>query len=721
MTLNGGTLQQGSGITPLTLTNTFRINTAGGSIDAAGGEVILTGAITDGNGPGGALTILRNGVVGSVAFDSSGVNTYSGATIIGDGTTGGAAALLGRQSNAFSANSAVTVTANSFLDVGNVSQTIGSLAGAGTVNASGIGATGTLITGGDNSSTTFSGLLSNGGATLALTKTGTGTMTLTGNNTYSGATIVNGGTLAVNGAIVSATTVNNGGTLGGTGTLGNTTIAAGGTLAPGNSIGTLAVTGDLLFGAGANYSVEVSPTQADRTDVSGTATLAGTVRASYAAGTYTARQYTILNAAGGRSGTFDALVNIGMPASISSALSYDANNVYLNLTLSFVAPGGLNTNQQNVGNALTNYFNTTGGIPTAFTTLGPNGLTQVSGETATGSQQVTFDAMNQFIGVMTDPFTAGRGDTANAMGYAAPSKPIDAFAMFTKAPPKAFEERWNVWAAGFGGSRTTDGNAALGSNYTTSNIYGAAVGADYWFSPATVAGFAMAGGGTNFSVANGGSGRSDLMQAGAFVRHSEGSAYVTAAAAYGWQSITTDRLVSAGVTDRLQAAFNANAYSGRVEVGNRWLLPTLGGVGITPYAAVQVTAFDLPAYAETSATGATTFGLTYAGKTVTDTRTELGLRTDKSFAVNDALLTLRGRAAWVHDFNTDRSIAATFQSLPGAGFTVNGAQASRNAALTSASAEVKWGNGWAVAATFDGEFSDTTRSYAGRGVVRYAW
>jgi hypothetical protein len=30
-------------------------------------------------------------------------------------------------------------------------------------------------------------------------------------------------------------------------------------------------------------------------------------------------------------------------------------------------------------------------------------------------------------------------------------------------------------------------------------------------------------------------------------------------------------------------------------------------------------------------------------------------------------------------------------------------------------------NGWSAAATFEGEFSDVTRSYAGKGVVRYAW
>ena len=52
--------------------------------------------------------------------------------------------------------------------------------------------------------------------------------------------------------------------------------------------------------------------------------------------------------------------------------------------------------------------------------------------------------------------------------------------MFTKAPPATpFAQRWSVWAAGFGGSQRTDGNAVLGSNDTRSSIYGTAVGADY--------------------------------------------------------------------------------------------------------------------------------------------------------------------------------------------------------------------------------------------------
>ena len=86
-----------------------------------------------------------------------------------------------------------------------------------------------------------------------------------------------------------------------------------------------------------------------------------------------------------------------------------------------------------------------------------------------------------------------------------------------------------------------------------------------------------------------------------------------------------------------------------------------------------------------------------------------------------AILTLRGRLAWAHDFDPDRSIAATFQTLPGASFVVNGAAQAADSALVTGSVEKKWLNGWSAAATFEGEFSEVTRSYAGKGVVRYQW
>src|SRR6202035_2276571 len=224
-----------------------------------------------------------------------------------------------------------------------------------------------------------------------------------------------------------------------------------------------------------------------------------------------------------------------------------------------------------------------------------------------------------------------------------------------------------------------------------------------------------------FSVDGLGSGHSDLFQAGAFVKHSAGAAYISGALAYGWQDVTTNRTVTIAGIDQLQARFNANAWSGRVEGGYRFVAPVIGGVGITPYAAGQSTTFDLPSYAEQAIVGSNSFALGYGAKDVTDTRSELGIRTDKSWAMPDSIFTLRGRFAWAHDFDPDRNIAATFQALPGASFVVKGAAQAPDSALTTASAEMKWMNGWSAAATFEGEFSNVTRSYAGKGVVRYAW
>jgi uncharacterized protein with beta-barrel porin domain len=708
----------GSQTPNLTITNFGTISATGfGGTAIAGNVVNVTnsGAISGGTASS-AISMTSGSVTnnaGGTISGNQGIFAFSNTSIFNAGTitgTGGTAITFfggGGNTLTLAPGSVINGTAHGF--------------GADTFQ---LGGTGADSFNAGLFSTQYSGY-------ATFNKIGGSTWTLTGTNATAMPWTVSGGILDVNGTLANASmTVSAGGTLGGNGTVGNTTVASGGTLLPGNGTpgSFLSVTGNLAFQSGALYLVEVNPATSTFTRVSGTAALNGLAGASFAPGSYVSRQYTILTAAGGVTGAFSGLQTLGLPSGFTTSLSYDAKDAYLNLTLGFTFGGGLNVNQQNVANALSNFFNATGGIPMVFGTLTPAGLTQVSGELATGSQQATFDAMNLFMGLLTDPFVAGRGDGMTSgpsapTGYAstqATGTARDAYAMFTKAPPVIpFEQRWSVWGAGFGGSQTTDGNAALGSNTATSSVYGTVVGADYRVSPFTVAGFALAGGGTNFSVAGSGSGHSDLFQAGAFIRHTVGAAYVSAALAYGWQDITTNRTVTAAGSDQLRAQFNANAFSGRLEGGYRFVAPWVGG--ITPYAAAQFTTFDLPGYAEQAIVGSNIFALAYNAKDVTDTRSELGLRTDKSFAMMDGILTLRGRLAWAHDYDPNRSIASTFQSLPGASFVVNGATQASDSALVTASVEKKWVNGWSAAATFEGEFSDVTRSYAGKGVVRYTW
>ncbi len=749
--ISGNTVTGGAAGTPGIGIGPSAINGFSAAAGAAqGAGIFLSGVTANISVSGGTVTYGDS--IGGTGLTTGGVNTAINKTGIGT--------LVLSATNTFTGNvniSAGTLSVGATANLGNVANDViisngGTLAVTGTTTfANGrdfkIAGLSTIDVAGATT-TTLQGIVGDGASAGTLVKAGGGILLLSGTNTYTGATNVDAGTLRAGSAgafgastvfsVLSGATLDlNGfnktfGTLSGDGTVTGANATISGSFAPGNGTpaSSMAIVGNLAFQSGAQYLVQVNPSTASFATVTGTATLGGAaVTATFANGSYISKQYTILTATGGVSGTFGGVTNTNLPAGFSATLSYDANNAFLNLTMSSSG----NINQQNVSNALSNYFNTNGSIPVVFTGLTPAGLTQISGETATGSQQTTFNAMTQFMGVMTDPFIGGRGDQGSApsgaigyteetLAFASKRNPNDALAaIYTKAPAApVVRPGWSVWAASFGGSQTTDGNTALGSNNTTSNIYGTAVGADYRFSPSTIAGFSMAGGGTTFSVANGGSGRSDLFQAGAFVRHTVGPAYISAALAYGWQNITTNRTVTVAGVDQLRANFDANTFAGRVEGGYRFVSPWMG-FGITPYAAAQFTTFSLPGYAENAVSGANTFALRFGSQNVTDTRSELGLRTDKAYALADGVFTLRSRFAWAYDFNPSRSAGATFQTLPGASFVVNGARQAQNSALTTVSAEMKWRNGWSAAASFEGEFSDVTRSYAGKGIVRYTW
>ncbi|MDR3483319.1 MAG: autotransporter domain-containing protein [Bradyrhizobium sp.] len=726
----------------VTVTSTGNISTAG--TVTRGIEAISAGAGAVSVASIGNISAQGSGVIGisAVGNDAVTLTSTGNVTLLGNNSTGLQA--FGQGSGAVSLTSTGNVSttgsdSNAILGESN-SGPIAITIKSGTVSGgSGTGAGVDLVRGTNNTLTNFGTVTALSG--LAITGD-TGNNTVNNFGTVIGNVILGTGTNAFNnmagGLFNAGATVNLG--------AGNVLTNAG-TLSPGGAgvIQTTALTGNLVQTATALFltDINVAGASSDRVNVSGTANLAGAVQLQVSNLTFAPWQQTILSAAGGT--TNNGLALLASPALQAQLVYPNSTDVVVKSTgLNFVVPG-LNNNQTSLANALNGAAHTDGLGGPIFNLL-LNGVTslpgynlalnQLTGEAATGSQQTTFDAMNMFMGTMLDP--SNRGTTSapggEVSGYASEGDASayastrntgaarDAYAMFTKAPlATTYDPRWSVWASGFGGSQTTDGNAAVGSNNTTSSVYGTAVGADYIFSPRTIAGFALAGGGTNFSVANSGSGHSDLFQAGAFVKHTVGPAYISAALAYGWQDITTNRTVTAAGTNQLRAQFDANAFSGRLEGGYRFVAPWVGGIGITPYAAAQFTTFDLPAYAEQAIVGSNAFALAYGARDVTDTRGELGIRTDKSWAMIDGILTLRGRVAWAHDFDPDRSIAATFQSLPGASFVVNGAAQASDSALVTASVEKKWLSGWSAAATFEGEFSDVTRSYAGKGVVRYVW
>ena len=236
-------------------------------------------------------------------------------------------------------------------------------------------------------------------------------------------------------------------------------------------------------------------------------------------------------------------------------------------------------------------------------------------------------------------------------------------------------------------------------------------------SPSTTVGFALAGGATNWGLANGfGGGNSDFFQAGIYGSHRFGNAYVSAALAYAWHQASTSRTVTVG-PETLVADFRAQSFGARLEGGYRFAMQSMGW---TPYVAVQAQSFRTPSYSERASSGPGAFALAFNAQTTSNTRAELGVWFDKPIVLNNAaLLTLRTRAAWAHDFTNDRPISATFQTLPGSTFTVNGvtpAEGWRAARLSPNTAPTPAGRSSPVR-----EFSSTTAIYAGTGTVKYAW
>ena len=194
-----------------------------------------------------------------------------------------------------------------------------------------------------------------------------------------------------------------------------------------------------------------------------------------------------------------------------------------------------------------------------------------------------------------------------------------------------------------------------------------------------------------------------------------GPGYLAAALSFTNHWMTTER---AAFGDALTANFDAQSYGARVESGYRFAaLPVLG---VTPYAALQAQDFYAPSYSESDLNGGG-FGLSYAAMNATDIRTELGARLDNPEVIGGMPLLLRARLAWAHDFVSDPSLSAVFESLPGTNFTVYGAPLPQNSALTSAGAELYVTARLTLQVKFDGEFAPGSQTYAGTGTFRYSW
>jgi fibronectin-binding autotransporter adhesin len=150
-------------------------------------------------------TIAIGGVVscGAITKAGSGIlrldntsNNYTGSTTVSAGTLRlGASGVIPDGS---------ALINNATFELNGFNETLGSIVGTGTIRNGSAATVSTLTCGGDNTSTTYSGIIINGNITRALNlvKEGSGTLTLNNLNTYTGTTTINGGILKAAGMSV---------------------------------------------------------------------------------------------------------------------------------------------------------------------------------------------------------------------------------------------------------------------------------------------------------------------------------------------------------------------------------------------------------------------------------------------------------------------------------------------------------------------------------------
>lgn len=151
------------------------------------------------SGPATNAVEFYMGNAGSVLIISNAANNWAGITALNAGGSYGTLR-LGASEVLPSTGAVVDLSATARLDLNGYSETIGSLAGSGLIDNQLAGSSATLLVGGNNTSTNFSGSMTNSGAgaTLSLVKVGTGTLTLTTTNLfYGGPTVISGGVVQI--------------------------------------------------------------------------------------------------------------------------------------------------------------------------------------------------------------------------------------------------------------------------------------------------------------------------------------------------------------------------------------------------------------------------------------------------------------------------------------------------------------------------------------------
>jgi len=611
--------------------------------------------------------------------------------------------------------------------------TVGTLSNSGYISG---GGTGIFNNNGTINSIANSGTIT--GSNYAIRSTGGHLGDITNNGLISGNISVTGQNLTISGASGSGQ-----GTLaGGEITLDPTkTLTFGGNILLEDSIDPLAIinTGNLqvnttqnLVGnftqtSSGNLLVGINSGSSGQLAITGAASLAGGVQAIVASDVSVngGKRYTILSATNGVTRSFSGVTtNLTNLTLAQAVLSYDANDAYLGFQANYTR-AATNQNQIAVASGLTTAFNSTpsaagqtilNSLNTATTAQAQSAFNSLSGEGISAQQSANFEATELAVDtarrqgtywLMDECQTGASSKKNNAL-------PANALPMTCSSNDN---RQFRSWVAGVGGSNSMSGSSTVGSSAVSSQTGGGLAGFDYEVSPNLLVGMMAGATSSNYNVSNlSSSGSIASGQFGVYSVAKWNRFYMNTVFDYGYFSNASTRYVNVGGSTKETSSNNSNAFTGRAEVGYRVEHPV---VNMMPFIAMQATSLQMGTYSESNTNG---LGLNIQSKNVMSEPGSLGVQLDKAYDLDKewSLYPLL-RMAWIHEFQTTRTVTASLQSLPTGGWTVSGASAAANAANIGISLQAMNKDGFAFFASGNVVASPTTESYMGQVGFKLLW
>ena len=655
------------------------------------GEVVASGDIIGSS----SLSITKTG---------GGLLTLSGANTYGGGTTITAGRLVAAGGSAIPDSGTMSIEENGTLQLDS-DETIGSLAGSGTISLGG-----SRMTFGENGlDTEFSGSINGSGG---LTKQADCTFTLSGSNTYTGATSVNAGTLILTGtAPGSDVTVASGAKLGGATTI--KSLHNSGTFTSGNSIGTTNITGNYTATSSSVTEIEINDAgQSDFVNVTGTATIASgaTLKVVPLDEITETREYKFMTA-GSYSGEFTVLDT----ALIDFAAEIRGSDYYLTVTrLPFIDVARTSNQRQIAPYLERTYSGATGDYKSVLDTLAGHstasevrhGMDQLDGELYPTLSIANLQAVSNFNRMIADQLRPG----LKPLFY--PRRGV-----YRGQCPQCCT--WNGWTAGYGlgGNAASDGNA---HGYTFSTG-GMAVGIDRRLDYATRFGL-FYGNGFASTVLDGLADASTIHSnvGGLYLRHRRYDSYWTTIADLGHDDYVSRRNIAFGSINRTaesrHGGWQSTIYN---ELGHTFYVgPRLG---LQPYTALQYIYIRQNGFTET---GANSVNLDVSGDDLDSLRTILGGRVIANpggalFGCNE----LAFRTHWTHELldRTTGIIGADFAGVGTPAFAVRGVDLGRDWVTTGTDAVWKHGNHLQLRLSYEITYNARQAYHTGGGSVGLVW